>query len=117
MTAVNLTVDVHCIINHHVLSESSAYHIVNNAGPSANIAYRLYINDIMLVERHWNWGNTNIIREEISVDLLSNTSYRLYIEPVIKVADAAIFNLTNFTLIDQPFTSEQINDLTISFTL
>jgi hypothetical protein len=116
MNAVNLTVDVHCDINHRALSESSIEYIIDTVGPAANIAYRLYINDIMLIERQWCWGNNNIVRENILVNLPINATNKLYIEPIIKLASTAIFKLSNCT-IDVPFTSEQINDLTISFTL
>lgn len=116
MTAVNLTVDVQCNINYQSV-EKSVLHIDVNNNAVADIAYRLYINDIMIIERQWIWGNINFIKENILIDIPTKLNHKIIIEPLIKHNMQAVFTLNNLNIINQPFTYEQINDLTISFKL
>ena len=118
MTAVNLTVDIHCITEQQLLPKSRLDIITSNIHkPTANVAYRIYINDIMLTERQWCWNDSTIIRENILVDVATNIGHRLYIEPILKESIQATFKVDNLQVVDVLFTSTQINDLTISFTL
>jgi hypothetical protein len=104
MNAVNILVDVHG-------TRSSRLILTNDQ----NTLYRLYINDDLLTERSWIWKNTSYIKENIWV--FPAATNILTIEPVLQNTDQSIFKLNNFTVVDQPFISEQINGHTISFTL
>ena len=103
MNAVNLTVEVHCI--------RSCQSILNKE----QALYRLYINNDLLTERTWIWKNNIYIKENLWVH--TKTTNLLTIQPIINLPDQAIFTLSNLQVVDTMFTSTQINDLTISFTL
>ena len=103
MNAVNLTVEVHCLkpswVNHE------------------NNKYRIYVNDDLLTERTWIWDLTILINEIIWIDIPANSTNTVRLDVILQDKSVAQFALSNLQVIDQPFTSEQINDLTISFTL
>ena len=103
MNAVNLTVEVHCLkpswVNHE------------------NNKYRIYVNDDLLTERTWIWDLTILINEIIWIDIPATSANTVRLEQIIQDKSVAQFALRNIRVIDTPFTSEQINDLTISFTL
>ena len=103
MNAVNLTVEVHCLkpswVNHE------------------NNKYRIYVNDDLLTERTWIWELNTLINENIWVIIPATSANTVRLEQIIQDKSVAQFALRNIRVIDTPFTSEQINDLTISFTL
>ena len=103
MNAVNLTVEVHCLkpswVNHE------------------NNKYRIYVNDDLLTERTWIWELNTLINENIWVIIPATSANTVRLEQIIQDKSVAQFALRNLQVINQPFTSEQINDLTISFTL
>lgn len=99
MAAINLTVEVHCIDQ---VEQSN---------------YRLYVNNDLLTERTWIWDLNTLINENIWLDIPNNISTIVRIEIITQNNSVSKFALRNLQVIDVPFTSEQINDLTISFTL
>ncbi len=103
MNAVNLTVEVHCLkpswVNHE------------------NNKYRIYVNDDLLTERTWIWELNTLINENIWVIIPATGANTVRLEQIIQDKSVAQFALRNLQVADIPFTSEQINDLTISFTL
>ena len=103
MNAVNLTVEVHCLkpswVNHE------------------NNKYSIYVNDDLLTESTWIWELNTLINENIWVIIPTNSTNTVRLEQIIQDKSVAQFALRNIRVIDTPFTSEQINDLTISFTL
>jgi len=103
MNAVNLTVEVHCLkpswVNHE------------------NNKYRIYVNDDLLTERTWIWELNTLINENIWVIIPANSTNTVRLEQILQDKSVAQFALRNLQVADAPFTSEQINDLTISFTL
>lgn len=105
MTAVNLTVEVHC--------HRPAWSINKNY----LTVYRIYNNNDLLTERTWIWNNNTIIQENIWIYLDNNLPNILNITPVVNIQEQATFNLNNFTIVNQPFTFQQINDHTIRFKL
>lgn len=108
MTAVNLTVDVHCHRPKWVFTVNTRFQ---------NPSYRIYINDDLLTERTWIWDNDTIIQENMWIYVDTSITHTLTIVPVCKIISQAKFKLSNFIVITQPFISEQINDHAISFTL
>lgn len=116
MNAVNLTVDINyqlpnwakCIISARIDATSS---------PRVFDCYRLFIDDDLLTERSWIWDNNIVIHEDIWITASKNSSHILTIKPIIEEPVYSKFFINNLQVIDVPFTSEQINDLTISFTL
>ena len=109
MTAVNLTVEVHCIRPPWVLLLSN--------DPRLTAMYRLYIDNNLLTERTWIWTNNTLIQENIWIHAEKDSSYTLTVEPVLKNSIHATFTISNFSIINTPFTVREINDLSISFTL
>lgn len=103
MTAVNLTVEIHCL-------KPSWVNYENNK-------YRIYVNDDLLTERTWIWELNTLINENIWVDIPLYSTNTVRLELILQDKSVAKFALGNLQVIDVPFTSEQINDLTISFTL
>ena len=103
MNAVNLTVEVHCL-------KPSWVNYENNK-------YRIYVNDDLLTERTWIWELNTLINENIWVIIPATSANTVRLEQIIQDKSVAQFALRNIRVIDTPFTSEQINDLTISFTL
>jgi hypothetical protein len=99
MTAINLTVEVHCI------------------DPIEQNNYRLYINDDLLTERTWIWDSKTLINENIWIDVPNNSTNIARIEIITQGNSTAHFTLRNLQIINQTFSTEQINDRAISFTL
>ena len=108
MNAVNILVDVHCI------QPAWAIHSKNTDYVSK---YRVYIDNDLLTERTWAWSNKTYIQENIWIYAEKDSSYILTLKPVLKNPAQAVFSVSSFTIVNTSFTSEQINDLTISFTL
>jgi len=109
MNAVNLTVDIHCHRPNWIFAVDTTIY--------QNTLYRIYIDDDLITERTWIWDNNTIIQENIWIHNTTPSTHTLSIVPLRKNIAEATFTLNNFTVVNQPFTSEQINDLTISFTL
>ena len=103
MNAVNLTVEVHCLIPSWVNYE--------------NNKYRIYVNDDLLTERTWIWELNTLINENIWVIISATSTNTVRLEQILQDKSVAQFALRNLQVVNAPFTSEQINDLTISFTL
>lgn len=99
MTAINLTVEVHCI------------------DPIEQNNYRLYINDDLLTERTWIWDSKTLINENIWIDVPNNSTNIARIEIISQGTATAQFSLRNLQIVNQTFNVEQINEHTISFTL
>jgi hypothetical protein len=99
MPAVNLTVEVHCV----------------DSVDQAN--YRLYNNNDLLTERTWIWDLNTLISENIWVDIPNNSTNTVRIELVTQNNSIAQIALRNLQVVDCLYTSEQINDQAISFTL
>ena len=81
-----------------------------------NTSYRLYLNNELMIERSWVWGDSNFIKEEILVDLPPGTICNLKLEPVIKNIAQAKFALTDCISNGDP-AGQQQNDLEISFVI
>jgi hypothetical protein len=99
MAAVNLTVEVHCL---DLIDQNN---------------YRLYVNNDLLTERTWIWDLNTLINENIWLDIPNNSTNIVRIEIITQTTSISQFALRNLQVFDVPFTSTQINDLTISFTL
>ena len=110
MEAVNITVDVQFICPAWVSTL-----IAHDS--RLTTMYRVYINDNLLTERSWIWTNNNFIQESIWIYAEKNSPYTITLEPIVKHQCNGTFKLDNFKVANTPFTSEQINDLHISFTL
>ena len=110
MNAVNILVDVHCHRPAWVDSPNTEFL------DCAISHYRIYIDNNLLTERTWIWDNATFIQENIWIYAETNSTHILTVKPIRKNPAQAVFSLGNFT-VNTTFTSEQINDLTISFTL
>jgi hypothetical protein len=109
MNAVNINVSVQCIRPLWVLL------LLNDSRVTST--YRLCIDDNLLTERTWAWSDNTFIQENIWIYAEKDSSHILTIEPILKKPSHAMFTLSDFSVTNTAFTSEQINDLTISFTL
>lgn len=108
MNAVNILIDINCQRPNWVFADITKRFLTP--------IYRVYINNNLLTERTWLWDNTTFIQENIWIYAEPASSHTLTIVPILKNPAQAVFSLGNFT-VNSLFTSEQINDLTISFTL
>ena len=108
MNAVNILVDVHCIQPAWATYSKHIEYVSK---------YRVYIDNDLLTERTWAWSNETYIQENIWIYAIEKSSHIVTIDPILILPEQAVFKLSNFTVVNTPFTSEQINDLTISFTL
>ena len=103
MAEVNLKVQVHALQPGWIEYETNKY--------------RIYVNDDLLTERTWIWELNTLINENIWVIIPANSTNTVRLEQILQDKSVAQFALRNLQVADAPFTSEQINDLTISFTL
>ena len=109
MSVIEIIVDVNC----HRPAWVHEKHNIN----FLKSAYRIYINNELLIERWWAWDDNTLIREKVLVNLPINSTNQIVLEPVLIDPAQATFNFSNFTIQNQIFSIEHINDLVISFTL
>lgn len=74
--------------------------------------YRVYVDDELITERTWMWGNSAYLKEIIWVDIEAGQHY-LKIEPVIKNPAQARFSIDNFST--NRIVESSKEDLGISF--
>jgi hypothetical protein len=79
--------------------------------------YRLYVNNDLITERTWNYGNHNVLYEELHAGLTVDNEYTLRLEPVVKNPAQVIFKIDEFTTPDQPTTVINTSDLSVTFKL
>jgi hypothetical protein len=79
--------------------------------------YRLYINNDLLTERSWIYGNHNALHEEIYAKLKINDEYTLRVEPVVKNPAQARFKINDFTTPYKSTVVTDCTDLSITFKL
>jgi hypothetical protein len=114
MNAVNILVDVHCYRPAWTLKPTAL------AEMRIPAQYRVYIDNDLVTERTWLWSNTTFIQENSWIIVEENSIHTVTIEPIYVnplFRAQGIFTINNLQVINQPFTSKQIDDLTISFTL
>lgn len=56
--------------------------------------YRLYINDELLTERTWIWGQSTVIEEDVNAQLELNKQYIIRVEPILTDKAQAKFTIT-----------------------
>lgn len=79
--------------------------------------YRLYVNEELLVERSWNFGNDQLVDEEIYAKLELKKEYVIRVEPVVKPPVQAKFIISNFRTPDQEHVIVTSDDLSVTFKL
>lgn len=85
MNTVNIKVQVHCLQPYWVATEKNIY--------------RLYINNDLLTERSWIWDTNTVINEDIWVNLSTNTTNLIKIEPILNpVRSTAKFIMKNLQI-------------------
>lgn len=109
MATYTLSLDVHCY--------RPAWTTTEGNKQFATSAYRIYINNILIIERTWVWENNNSIREELIVALEPNIPVTLRLEPVVKIASQAKFSINNFAIDTAQYTATPINEHSFSFVI
>ena len=79
--------------------------------------YRLYINNDLLTERTWRYGNHNALHEEIYAKLKFDDVYTLRIEPVVKNPAQAKFTISDFNTPHRSTVVTDCTNLSITFKL
>jgi hypothetical protein len=79
--------------------------------------YRLYINNDLLTERTWRYGNHNALHEEIYANLKPDNEYTLRVEPVVKNPAQAKFKVSDFATPQQATIVTDSTNLSITFKL
>jgi len=99
MAVYQLIVEVHCQLPDWLLDPATAETTFPDSTCGSTPMYRLYINDEMLIDRSWIWGNNKFIRENLVVEMPELTSdNRLIIVAVrSRTAPTVRFSLKNFT--------------------
>ena len=80
-------------------------------------SYRLYLNNELIAERSWRYGDDYLISEEIYARLEYEKDYELKLEPLLKIATQANFLLANFNVLDRESIIITNDDLHVSFKL
>jgi hypothetical protein len=112
MSAVNILIDIHCARPNWAL-EYQKYYIANSQFP----IYRIYINNDLITERSWLWGDEHLIREDIWAELDPAAVNKIRLQPILKLAGIAKFKVDNLIVNNSPAVVQDFNDLEVSFTL
>jgi hypothetical protein len=109
MSEVNLTFEIHCQLPLWVIKKPF--------GKFSDSRYRIYINDNLITERSWLWGNNIFLKENIWIDTPIDTQHILKIEPIVCIPEQAVFTVNDFKIVNVQADSTKINDLQVNFTL
>jgi hypothetical protein len=109
MVAVNLTVEIHC--------HRPAWAITHSDSRYTDSRYRIYINNDLITERNWIWGNNTFLVENMWLYCTEATDYIVKLDPVVYLAEQANFVIDNFQIVNVPAAYNKINDLKINFNL
>lgn len=105
MNLVKLSVEIHC--------NQPNWAKMQPIDPS----YRLYLNNDLVTERTWKFGESCFINEEIYANLEIENSYQLRLEPLIKIPGLAKFHVSNFNCFEKEHVILTSDDLSITFKL
>lgn len=106
MATYTLTADIHCSFPSWVFDKHNK--------KFQDTKYRIYINNELMVERSWIWGNNKFIREELIIEVEPGSICNLKLEPVVLNIAQAKFDITNLTKNKLPYNSTRSN-LELSF--
>ena len=109
MAAVNILIDIQCARPNWALE----YHNANALFP----IYRIYINDDLITERSWIWGDEKLIRENIWAELDTSAVHKIELQPILKIVGMARFKIDNLLVDNNPAVIQDFNDLEVSFTI
>jgi hypothetical protein len=77
--------------------------------------YRVYVNQDLIVERDWIWGNNVYIEEDIWADIDLAQDCVLRVEPIAIVNNASKFDIENFQIINGEGLIQKPNNLQVNF--
>ena len=105
MGPTRLSVDVHCTQPNWALLQPKSFY------PN----YRLYLNNELMAERTWAFGNDQFISEEIHAVLEPELTYIIAIHPMLKMPNQAKFIIDQFKTPDREHVILTSDDLSITF--
>lgn len=105
MNLVKLSVEIHC--------NQPNWAKMQPIDPS----YRLYLNNDLVTERTWKFGESCFINEEMYANLTHEQPCVIELEPLIKIPGFAEFYMTNFNTADIEHVILSSDDLSITFKL
>jgi flagellar assembly factor FliW len=106
MSEINLKVDVHC--------KRPDWSFTNVNPICLDNKYRIYINNDLITERNWIWGNDIFLCENIWIKT-KNIVNNVRLESVLHIPEQAKFTLKNFKVINYKYAVESEEDTKISF--
>lgn len=118
MPQINLSIEIHCnkpswINSGYILGNPVAdYPVLRQP------TYRLYVDDDLITERTWHWGEDIFIKEELWVNLSEGDEHRLTVEPILR--NPAQAKLLAFNLQAKTGTlknKQRVDDLQFSFNI
>ncbi len=105
MNLVKLSVEIHCNQPNWAKVQPESF----------CPCYRLYLNNELIAERSWKYGDSYFINEEIYANLTVEETNKLILEPLIKIPGLADFYLTNFSSFEREHVILSNDDLHVSF--
>jgi hypothetical protein len=90
---VNLTVEVH---------------FEKPTGFQYDTIYRIYVNEELLVERSWIWDSQTFLKENICINVNSDTVYTIFLDSILSIPHSPI-KLPGFRLENLQSNDERIN--------
>ncbi len=107
MSTIRLSIEIHC----------SQPNWAKLQPETVCPCYRLYLNNELITERSWQFGDNYFINEEIYANLEIDNTYKLTLEPLIKIPGLAKFHVSNFNCFEREHVILTSDDLSITFKL
>ena len=82
-------------INFHVYCTRPGWAISNPNPKYTDVRYRIYVDDDLITERTWVWGNDIYLHENFYVRFDTAVNHRLRLEPVVYNENQASFEVRN----------------------
>jgi len=70
--------------------------------------YRIYVNEELLVERSWIWDSQTFLKENICINVNSDTVYTIFLDSILSITNSPI-KLPGFELQNLQCINEKIN--------
>lgn len=112
MTDVNLTFEVHCERPRWAIDN-----INNTIQNYSDSRYRIYVDDDLMVERTWIWGNNVFLQENIWINVNKNSTHTLLLEPIVLIQQQAKFNIKNLQILNNQSNINEFTDLQVNFSI
>ena len=80
-------------INFQIFCTRPDWAITNKNPRYTTVRYRIYVDNDLITERNWIWGNNIALHEQIYVKFDLSSEHRLRLEPVLNLENQAAFEI------------------------